>query len=105
MQCALQPPAFLARLFARAGLFARAEPHRVTRWYATQVLEGATRELRCVPGRMQVHLRTGEAWITHDGDPRDVFLQARQSYAVDRPERMTLHALKGDCWVEVEEEL
>ena len=86
-------------------LFGRAAPRQVTRWYAAQVRQGTTREFPCAGGRMTVHCRNGEAWITHDGDPRDVVLQAPQSYTTDRSERMTLHALKGDCVVEIEEEV
>jgi hypothetical protein len=86
-------------------LFGRGEPRKVTRRYAAQVREGTTRAFPCGGGRLTVHCRNGEAWITHDGDPRDVVLQAPQSYLVDRGERMTLHALKGDCVLEFEEEL
>ena len=94
-----QTPSFLTRLFGREA------PRPVTRWYAAHVPQGTTRELAFGSGRITVHCRDGEAWITHDGDPRDVVLQAKQSYAVDRGERMTVHALKGNCVFEIEEEL
>ena len=95
---ALQPPAFMARLFAR--------PQRhVTRWHGARVPQGTTREFPSSGGRLTVHCREGEAWITHDGDPRDVFIAAKQSYTADRGDRLTLHALAGDCVVEIEEEL
>jgi hypothetical protein len=99
MQHAAQTLSFMTRLFGRPA------PQQVTRWYAAQVRQGTTRAFPCAGGRTTVHCRDGEAWITHDGDPRDVVLQARQSYTADRGERMTLHALKGDCVVEIEEEL
>jgi hypothetical protein len=99
MQHDAQAPSFMTRLFGRPA------PRHVTRWYAAQVRQGTTRAFACGGGRVTVHCRDGEAWITHDGDPRDVVLQARQSYTADRGERMTLHALKGDCVVEIEEEL
>lgn len=98
MQFALQPPAFVSRLFARA----EAPPRRVTCWYAAGVRQGTTREIPCIGPRQTVHCRDGEAWITHDGDPRDIVLQPRQSYTPDRPRRMTVHALKGDCVLEIE---
>jgi hypothetical protein len=96
MQFALQPPAFLARLFQPAIA------PRVTRWYAAQVRAGTTREIPYTGKRMTVHCRDGQAWITHDGDPRDVVLQAKQSYTADRGQRMRVHAMKGDCVLEIE---
>lgn len=98
MQLALQPPAFMARLF---GASVPSRP-RVTRWFAAHVRHGATRELSPPAGRVTVHCRGGEAWITHDGDPRDVLLQANESYRVDNAGRMTLHALQGDCVLEIQ---
>ena len=98
MQLTLQAPAFMSRLFAPA---ARA---RITRRFAAHVPHGATRELSAPPGRMTVHCRSGEAWITHDGDPRDVMLRADESYTADRRDRVTLHAMRGDCVVEIQVE-
>jgi hypothetical protein len=92
-------PSIVTRLFGRPA------PRQVTRWYSARVRQGATREFPCGGGRMTVHCRNGEAWITHDGDPRDVVLLAQQSYTADRGERLTLHALKGDCVVEIQVDL
>lgn len=91
---------FVARLLGRG----EGGRPRVTRWFAAQVREGATREIPRHAGRMTVHCRAGQAWITHDGDPKDVVLHANQSHAVDHGARMTLHALKGDCVIEVQVE-
>lgn len=99
MQFALQTPEFFARLFAPP-----AAP-RVTRRCWARVGHGKTQEIPSAGKRMTVHCRGGQAWITHDGDPRDVFLQAAQSYTADRAERMTLHALEGDCLLEIEVDL
>jgi hypothetical protein len=99
MQFALQTPDFLARLFARP-----ASPPVVRRSWA-RVGHGTTQEIPRAGKRMTVHCRGGQAWITHDGDPRDVLLGAAQSYTVDRGERMTLHALEGDCLLEIEVDL
>ena len=98
MQLALQPPAFMSFLFGRP----RPARPRVTRWYAAHVRHGATREIAPPPGRVTVHCRDGEAWITHDGDPKDVVLQARESYTVTSGSRMTLHALNGNCVLEIQ---
>ncbi|MBS0340430.1 MAG: DUF2917 domain-containing protein [Proteobacteria bacterium] len=43
------------------------------------------RDLRCVVGTL---------WITHDGDPKDIVLEAEETYRVDRPARMVIHALE-----------
>ena len=98
MQLALQPSAFMSRLF---GASAPARP-RVTRWFAAHVGHGRTREITPPPGRVTVHCRDGEAWITHDGDPKDVLLRPNESYLVERSDRMTLHALQGDCVLEIQ---
>jgi hypothetical protein len=98
MQLALSTPGFVARLFRTAPV---ARP-RITRWFAAHVRQGATREIAPPPGTVTVHCRSGEAWITHDGDPRDVLLQANESYEMDTRHRMTLHALRGDCVVEIQ---
>ena len=98
MQNVLAPTAFIGRLF---GL-SRPQRPRVTRLYAEHVRQGATREIAPPSGRITVHLRDGEAWITHDGDPRDVMLQANQSYTADNGGRMTLHALRGTCVLEIQ---
>ena len=49
-----------------------------------------------------VHCRTGSVWITRDGDPKDVFLAAGQSYAATRAGRLNVHALQGDCGLEIQ---
>ena len=96
MQLTLSAPS-LARLFTPAA----ARP-QVTRWYAARVREGTTREMEPPAGRVTVHCRGGEAWITHDGDPRDVCLRADERYVLDTRRRMTLHAVKGDCVLEIQ---
>jgi hypothetical protein len=96
MQFALPAQAAsFARLF---GIGSIARP-RVTRWFAARVSEGTTQQIDAPPGVITVHCRQGEAWITHDGDPRDVFVQANETYVADTRNRMTVHALK-DCLVE-----
>ena len=102
MLSALHPTAFMSRLLGRDDRVL-ATP-RVTRYLAVAVPGGAIRELPRPTGRMTVHSRQGSAWITHDGDPRDVVLQANQSYTVDRTERMTVYAMQGNCALELQEE-
>lgn len=95
MQLALPALPSWSRLFTPT-----ARP-RMTRWYAARVSAGATREISPPPGAVTVHCREGEAWITHDGDPRDVLLQPQECYVPDKRSRMTVHALRGDCVVEI----
>ena len=100
MQIALQSATLMSRLF---GMPMPVRSH-VTRRFAATVRKGATREIPFPPGRVTLHCRQGEAWITHDGDPRDVLLHADESYTADNPRRMTIHALKGDCLFDVQVE-
>jgi hypothetical protein len=100
----LHPASFMTRLLGRDD-----RPHaaaaRVTRLLALGVPAGKLRELPIGHGRMVVHCRRGEVWITHDGDPRDVVLRQDESYVVDRPARMTAFALHGDCGLELQQDL
>jgi hypothetical protein len=75
---------------------------QVTRWYAVHLEQGETEEMPRAEGRLVVHCRSGAVWITHDGDPKDVILDANESYTVARPDRMTMHALHGDCGLEIQ---
>jgi hypothetical protein len=95
------PIALVSRFIGRDARFHAPAP-QVTRLLAVHVPGGATREMPRADGRMTVHCRSGSAWITYDGDPRDVVLQANQSHCVDRGERMTVHAMHGDCGIELQ---
>ena len=100
MQIALQSATLMSRLF---GMPMPVRSH-VTRRFTATVRQGTTREIPFPPGRVTLHCRQGEAWITHDGDPRDVLLQADESYTADNARRMTVHALRGDCLFDVQVE-
>ena len=95
---ALHPAAFITRLLGRDDR-SQPAPAGIRRLLALGVAAGRLQELPMGEGRMVVHCRSGEVWITHDGDPRDVFIQANESYVADTRNRMTVHALK-DCLVE-----
>jgi hypothetical protein len=104
MLLTLHPATFITRLLGREDGPRPARP-RVTRLLALGVPAGRLRELPMGAGRLVVHCRSGEVWITHDGDPRDVVLQQNESYVVDRPARMTAFALRGDCGLEMQQDL
>ena len=101
MQFNLLPGLFVSRLLGREERVLSPRP-RVTRRLAVNVPRGTTREMPRATGRVLVHCRSGSVWLTHDGDPRDVVLQADQTHAVDRTQRLTAHALNGDCALELQ---
>ena len=92
----MDPNPLLARLLRRSrdDVPLPMEPD-VTRMFAVPMSEGVTEEVLPAVGRMVLHCRSGVLWITHDGDPRDVILGENQSYRVERPGRMTVHAVCG----------
>lgn len=104
MPTAAAPALLATRLFARTWRpLARPAPRpRITRWLAVGVRAGHTAPLPQVPGRMVVHCRRGTAWITRDGESRDLVLRADESWEIDRQEGVTVHALHGDCTLELE---
>jgi len=63
--------------------------NQVARWLAKDSL------LRIRNGRGQsVMVLEGLVWITQDGDPRDIFLEAGQSFTLDCPQMTLVQALK-----------
>jgi len=42
---------------------------------------------------MRIECLAGCVWLTHDGDPRDVVLQAPATHLADRDSRLLIHAL------------
>jgi hypothetical protein len=103
MPITFAPTAFMMRLFAPYDVSV-APRSRVTRRFPASVREGTTRVLMPSTGRLTLHCRGGQAWITQDGVPKDVLLNANESYTADSSSRMTLHALKGDCEFEIQME-
>ena len=103
MLLALTPANFMTRLLGREDR-PQPAPARIKRLLALAVPAGRVAELPMGQGRMVVHCRSGEVWITHDGDPRDVFLKANQSHVVDRGARMTAFALRGDAGLELQQD-
>ncbi|RZI66686.1 MAG: DUF2917 domain-containing protein [Variovorax sp.] len=101
MHAALAPTAFVARLFGRDARILQPRA-RVTKLLVVHVPGGATRELPRAAGVVTLHCRSGQAWITHDGDPRDVVLAPNQSHRIDRGQRLTAHAMDGDCALELQ---
>ena len=47
------------------------------------------------PQHRDVTCLQGALWITHDGDTKDIVLDAGEHYEADRPTRMLIHALEN----------
>jgi hypothetical protein len=53
-------------------------------------------ELACYDDAMGrvLYCLAGSLWVTHDGDPKDVIIEAGKSYCVTRRERIIVQALR-----------
>lgn len=76
-------------------------PARVTRRFALEMDEGEARTFERVDATVALRCAQGSLWITHDGDPKDVILNAHDSYRAEREDSMHLFALKP-CVFEIE---
>lgn len=47
------------------------------------------------PQHAQIECFNGCVWVTQDGDPRDILLEAGQTLEVDQPARVLVHALES----------
>jgi hypothetical protein len=46
-----------------------------------------------------IECRSGQLWITQDGDPRDMILEAERSFMFDRNGQALVSALEDACFV------
>ncbi|MBI5279767.1 MAG: DUF2917 domain-containing protein [Burkholderiales bacterium] len=69
------------------------QPRVVTHRFTLQMREGATEVIDEPDEGVSVRCNRGRLWITHDGDPKDVVLEAGQGYTSQKSGRMTLHAV------------
>ena len=76
-------------------------PQRVRRRFAVELAGRQAKVFQRVDETVQVHCSSGSIWITHDGDCKDVILQAGECYRVERSAAMHLFALQ-DCVLEIE---
>jgi len=49
----------------------------------------------CAPLGQRMECVDGCVWITLDGDPRDIVLEAGQTFTADRNQRALIHALEA----------
>jgi hypothetical protein len=47
----------------------------------------------------RIEVRSGQVWITQDGDPRDVIVSANQCFTLDRTGRALVSALQDASFV------
>ena len=74
---------------------------RVKRRLVAQMDKGEARTFEKVNTTVMICCTTGSLWITHDGDPKDVFLSAGESYRAEREDAMHVFALQP-CTLEIE---
>lgn len=77
------------------------EPPRVTRRLVVEVGKGEAHVFDRVDRSFAVRCSEGSAWITHDGDPKDVILGAGETYRAEREDALHLYALQP-CILEIE---
>lgn len=98
MNIALHPAARVTHSFFRLWRKSRAAATRLTMIPAVgnmhDIQKGATLVVDN-PVHRDVACLQGSLWITHDGDTKDILLDAGEHYEVDRRTRMLIHALES----------
>lgn len=98
MNIALHPAAGVTHAFFRLWRKSRVAATRVTMIPAVgnmhDIQKGATLAV-ANPMHCEVVCLQGSLWITHDGDTKDILLDAGEHHGVDRSTRMLIHALES----------
>ena len=67
---------------------------RLIRRFGERIPAGESREYREARHRVTLHCNEGSVWITENGDPKDVFIEAGGSHTISRAARtISAHAL------------
>jgi hypothetical protein len=72
----------------------------VTHRFTLQMREGACEVITRPDPRITLRCVSGRLWITHDGDRKDIVLEAGTEYTAQQRGLMTLHAV-ADSEVEM----
>jgi hypothetical protein len=79
---------------------------RITRRLVAEMGKGEARSFDHVNTTVIIHCTSGSLWITHDGDPKDIFLSSGESYRAERELAMHVFAMQGSLLeVEFEDDL
>jgi hypothetical protein len=78
---------------ARRRVSTRAATRPISPARLTWTLNKAATHSIFHPMGMRIECLAGCLWLTHDGDPRDVVLQAPATHLADRDSRLLIHAL------------
>lgn len=74
---------------------------RITRRLVAEMTKGEARTFDRVNNSVVIHCTSGSLWITHDGDPKDIFLSSGERYRAEREDAMHVFAMQ-DSLLEVE---
>jgi hypothetical protein len=79
---------------------------RVTRRFVAELGKGEARHFERVDASVMVRCVSGSLWLTHDGDPKDVILHAREGYRAEREDALHIFALQASVLeIEFEDEV
>lgn len=86
----------LATLLPLARFFVPARHHGgVARQHTVHVMPRSGFLDESHPLGLTLHCISGCVWLTHDGDGRDIVLEAGESHTCDRDTRLMVHALEA----------
>ncbi len=86
-----QFPDFLQHLFHR---FERQETKKIDQVCIQALNKNQTLTI-ARPEHTQIECFNGCVWVTQDGDPKDILLEAGQSLLLEQPARVLVHALES----------
>lgn len=86
-----QFPDFLQQLFHR---YVRQETKKIDQVCIQALNKNQTLTITR-PEYTQIECFNGCVWVTQDGDPRDILLEAGETLVVDQPARVLVHALES----------
>jgi hypothetical protein len=74
---------------------------RVTRRFIVELEQGEAHVFEHVDRTVILRCDRGGAWVTHEGDPKDLILMAGEEYRAEREDPLHVYALVA-CVLEIE---